>query len=1628
MKSANHNSAAAGDTKMDSKTPRPFHVPTFNAPEQHLRDLDRSVSPCEIPNATSLAEDRKKATPGSVLVPLEKEQVDLREASADSLTVVMELDLDCNLRYISSNWENMVGTSVKKILNKPISNILIGSSEADLRVFSDAMAQMMCDNASYKVKFVTATNDRNDACDDLDPEEQQQDGEASDQAMSEQKCEDHTIEESNRDPETSGLTAGSNGGHSPPSSLSSRVSNNGGIIELEAQGILINDPNTRLPTHSIWTVRPFVRIDLELTIPPALVDLLGFGSEIFEGYLLNLREAGIIDENSVPEPKTVLCRICETNIPAWFIEKHSDLCLLEHKVKEDLQLAHDLIADQRDLVFKISESLWLQQYDSHSGSSSPCSSTSSLSSSPSSNKVFHTYKDLPLPCMSPDIGLIRNMSKTPEQPYFQSSKKFPFGILQKLIEYCDEALLINPADKLEETGELLFSPKTEHAIGVMMNWKPLETSDPAINAIVEDVQRLVVDKVDILTRLISIDQYSDKIKQEVDELVLQSVKETVAKIREKTREQENPDLIHRTLLTGPGSLKSVFSLEETVTPNLQNSDVMAISDPVSPNELSLEVKLHSPQPSRIRSPTSKMLGDTYFRDSGAKSPFRSITPRDLLRERPVDLSRSNSSLSPSSSYPGLKAVVDSLNDLELAKTPEDPLKSGSSLSSPRKHLSPVPYVERQSLSTLQKNVTTRLDLPPSISGSRENSLAQPFVSRPLVSDLSSFCLTPNTERLTNPLVLENSPNQLTSTNLQSSNSPAFRVATPSAPARSSFTSSSKPPLSPLLVSQTPTMKPSSGGTKDYEIIKAISKGAFGSVFLAKRRLTGDYVAIKCLKKRDMIAKNQVFNVRSERAVMMRQTDSPYIAQLYSTFQTKDYLYLVMEYLNGGDCATLLKMLGTLEDKWAKRYIAEVVVGISDLHKRGIIHRDLKPDNLLIDSSGHLKLTDFGLSRVGVIGRHTSQHRKSSASEQAIEIFRRSLHNNSIQSPLAAMDSPELLPLNHKRNLSVTPFSLSPTTEHLKLQTGPVTSETAPSFLSTKKRSGSLLRGANSTRSGSNSSSTDSPNLHPVLPRTSSESSFAIVDDDYQQGSYPSDPPISSLALFDPDQENSNVKLFVGTPDYLAPEIISGEAQGEYSDWWSIGCILFEFLFGYPPFHADTPEKVFRNILKGEIDWPPLEEKEMRKYCSVEAEDLIKKLLNMDFEHRLGFNGADEIMRHPYFKGVNWDTLYLEVPDSFIPVVDDPESTDYFDLRGADISQFPKDDSDEEPMPPQSAKDLGSPALSYNPGPISNHLSLPSSPMVTRKERRGSKLADPSEFGSFHFRNLNVLEKANKDVINRLKSQHLEHRNSFSSSSSDGTPIGNSKSRGLSISSTVINPGSPFKRPVSPNTSTISPAKEKAGGVSSKRNSAGAVDCVDSPRPRLLTHSLSKQVIQRNLSELYQSPSSSDTEDSSSALMRIKRRRDNLRRFGSTSSIGSVPLSATNSSKGPQYELDVLYCEPIPIVRHSVAKMLEKCGCVVLGVADGDDLIRRATSKVKFDFIFTALKLPKVDAIDAVKLIKYTSGINSTTPIIAITGFAKDAIELGNFDDVLEKPLDIEVIRNSIAKFQLDNVAVESDPE
>jgi len=146
------------------------------------------------------------------------------------------------------------------------------------------------------------------------------------------------------------------------------------------------------------------------------------------------------------------------------------------------------------------------------------------------------------------------------------------------------------------------------------------------------------------------------------------------------------------------------------------------------------------------------------------------------------------------------------------------------------------------------------------------------------------------------------------------------------------------PLSPRQTSSQPLPRTTPTSIKDFDVIKPISKGAFGSVFLAKKKVTGDYYAIKVLKKADMIAKNQITNVKAERMILMKQAESPFVAKLYFTFQSKDNLYLVMEYLNGGDCAALIKSLGSLPEEWAKNYIAEVILGLEYLHQRGVVHR------------------------------------------------------------------------------------------------------------------------------------------------------------------------------------------------------------------------------------------------------------------------------------------------------------------------------------------------------------------------------------------------------------------------------------------------------------------------------------------------------------------------------------------------------------------------------------------------------------------------------------------------------------------------------------------------------------------
>ncbi|PIN88698.1 Serine/threonine-protein kinase 38-like [Aquarana catesbeiana] len=149
------------------------------------------------------------------------------------------------------------------------------------------------------------------------------------------------------------------------------------------------------------------------------------------------------------------------------------------------------------------------------------------------------------------------------------------------------------------------------------------------------------------------------------------------------------------------------------------------------------------------------------------------------------------------------------------------------------------------------------------------------------------------------------------------------------------------------------------GLDDFESLKVIGRGAFGEVRLVQKKDTGHIYAMKILRKADMLEKEQVAHIRAERDVLV-EADGAWVVKMFYSFQDKRNLYLIMEFLPGGDMMTLLMKKDTLTEEETQFYIAETVLAIDAIHQLGFIHRDIKPDNLLLDAKGHVKLSDFGL--------------------------------------------------------------------------------------------------------------------------------------------------------------------------------------------------------------------------------------------------------------------------------------------------------------------------------------------------------------------------------------------------------------------------------------------------------------------------------------------------------------------------------------------------------------------------------------------------------------------------------------------------------------------------------------------
>merc|ERR550525_1424393 len=235
---------------------------------------------------------------------------------------------------------------------------------------------------------------------------------------------------------------------------------------------------------------------------------------------------------------------------------------------------------------------------------------------------------------------------------------------------------------------------------------------------------------------------------------------------------------------------------------------------------------------------------------------------------------------------------------------------------------------------------------------------------------------------------------------------------------------------------------------DFEFLKVIGRGAFGKVMQVKYKKNGEIYAMKILRKKQIVARNQVEHTKSERKIL-QALQHPFLIKLRFAFQTDSKLYFVLDYFKGGELFFHLKKRRKFTEAEARIFVAEVALALGHLHSLDIIYRDLKPENILLHETGHICLTDFGLSK----------------------------------------------------------------------------------------------------------------DLDPNIPEA---------------------------------------HTFCGTPEYLAPEIVSHQGHGKAVDWWSLGILCYELCIGIPPFYHQNLNTMYSKITKDAPKFPVS--------LSKECQDLVSQLL------------------------------------------------------------------------------------------------------------------------------------------------------------------------------------------------------------------------------------------------------------------------------------------------------------------------------------------------------------------------------------------------------------------------------------
>ncbi|KAJ5363533.1 cAMP-dependent protein kinase type 2 [Penicillium cataractarum] len=305
--------------------------------------------------------------------------------------------------------------------------------------------------------------------------------------------------------------------------------------------------------------------------------------------------------------------------------------------------------------------------------------------------------------------------------------------------------------------------------------------------------------------------------------------------------------------------------------------------------------------------------------------------------------------------------------------------------------------------------------------------------------------------------------------------------------------------------------------EDFLLQRTLGTGSFGRVHLVQSKHNHRFYAMKVLKKAQVVKMKQIEHTNDERR-MLNRVRHPFLVTLWGTWQDSRNLYMVMDFVEGGELFSLLRKSQRFPNPVAKFYAAEVTLALEYLHSHQIIYRDLKPENLLLDRHGHLKITDFGFAK-------------------------------------------------------------------------------------------------------------DVPDITWTL---------------------------------------------CGTPDYLAPEVVSSKGYNKSVDWWSLGILIFEMLCGFTPFwDSGSPVKIYENILRGKVKYPP--------YLHDDAVDLLSRLITADLTKRLGnlHGGPEDVKNHAWFAEVTWDRLARKDIDApYIPPIRGgqgdasqydkyPEETEHYGIEGED---------------------------------------------------------------------------------------------------------------------------------------------------------------------------------------------------------------------------------------------------------------------------------------------------------------------------------------------------------------------------